>query len=431
MQVNGVNTAAPGDASQGAAEAGEPAPAAQGGWFARAGVDVRLASLVLALAVIWLGLAVLTEGIFLSPRNLYNLSVQTCVTAVMACGMVFVIVARQIDLSVGSLMAFTGMLVAWVQVRWLGAETPGAWELSILVGLVGGMLVGLFQGWWTAYREVPAFVVTLAGYLIWRGSAFLVADGQTLAPLSQSYQTLGGGVQGSIGTLWSWIAGLAACAVIVANTWHARRSRARYAAAAAPLWVDVIKAGVLCGAVLGFVAVVSAYPDPSQAVEPGQTRPGKGIPVPVLLLGAVAVVLHVVATRTRFGRYVFAYGGNPEAALLSGLPTRRVLVAIFALMGALAALASVITTARLNSGTHSIGQMAELYVIAATVIGGTSLAGGVGTIPGAIVGALLIQSLDNGMVLLDVSSPMRQIFIGLILILAVWFDVVYNRKGVR
>lgn len=409
-----------------------PAGRGRGGpLLERIGVDARLASLVLALAGIWAVLAVLTDGIFLSPRNLYNLSIQTCVTAVMACGMVFVIVARQIDLSVGSLMAFTGMLIAWVQVQWLGAETPGAWVLSILAGVAGGVLVGLFQGWWTAYREVPAFVVTLAGYLMWRGGAFLVADGQTLAPLSHTFQRLGGGVQGSIGTAASWLLGLLVCAALAATTWHARRSRERYAAAMPPAWADVAKVLLLSAAVLGFVAVMCAYPDPTQAASADGTKPGKGVPVPVLLLGAVALLLHAVARKTRFGRYVFAYGGNPEAALLSGLPTRRVLLALFALMGALAALAATITTSRLNSGTHSIGQMAELYVIAATVIGGTSLTGGAGSIPGAIVGAVLIQSLDNGMVLLDVSSPQRQIFIGLILILAVWFDVVYQRRQAR
>jgi len=150
-----------------------------------------------------------------------------------------------------------------------------------------------------------------------------------------------------------------------------------------------------------------------------------------LILAAVAVVLAIVARRTRFGRHVFAYGGNPEAAFLSGLRTKRVVLALFVLMGALSALAAVITTSRLNSGTHSIGQMAELYVIAATVIGGTSFAGGIGTIPGALVGALMIQSLDNGMVLMDVSSAYRQIFIGLILIAAVWLDAIYTRRIAR
>ena len=396
-------------------------------WLERAGFDPRFTSLVLALVAIWVALAVATDGIFLSPRNLYNLSIQTCVTAVMACGMVFIIVARQIDLSVGSQMAFTGMVIAWVQVTWLGAETPGAWLLSIVAGAAAGALVGVFQGWWTAHREVPAFVVTLAGYLMWRGAAFLVADGQTLAPLSLAYQQLGGGVHGSIGSAASWGAAALGCALVVFAALNARRSRARYGAAMAPAWADFVKVGVVCAAIVGFVAVVNAYPDPSAAAD-GATPPGKGIGVPVLILIVVAALLHGVATSTRFGRYVFAYGGNPEAALLSGLPTRRVLLMLFALMGLLAAVAAVITTSRLNSGTHSIGQMAELYVIAATVIGGTSLAGGSGTIPGAIVGALLIQSLDNGMVLMDVSSPKRQIAIGLILIAAVWFDVAYNRR---
>src|SRR5258706_3142489 len=197
-------------------------------WFEKAGFDPRFSSLVIALAGIWVRLASLTDGIFISPRNLYNLSIQTCVTAIMACGMVFIIVARQIDLSVGSQMAFAGMLIAWTQVTWLGAETPGAWLLSIGAGLAGGVLVGLFQGWWTAYREVPAFVVTLAGYLMWRGAAFLVADGQTLAPLSITYQRLGGGVSGSIGTMWSWVAGGIACAFVVDAALKSHRSRTKY-----------------------------------------------------------------------------------------------------------------------------------------------------------------------------------------------------------
>lgn len=393
----------------------------------RAGFDPRFTSLVLALAAIWIALAVATDGIFLTPRNLYNLSIQTCVTALMACGMVYLIVARQVDLSVGSQMAFTGMLIAFVQVQWLGAETPGAWVISIATGIVAGMLLGAFQGWWTAYRGLPAFVVTLAGYLMFRGAAFLVADGQTLAPLSEAYQRIGGGIHGSIGPAWSWVLGALACAAVIAQAVQARRSRSRYNAAMTPVWADVVKAGVACAAVIGFVAVMNAYPDPTAEGE----AVGKGIGVPVLILAAVAIVLTVVATRTAFGRHVFAYGGNPEAAFLSGLPTRRIVLKLFMLMGALSAIAAVITTSRLNSGTHSIGQMAELYVIAAAIIGGTSFAGGVGTIPGAIVGALLIQSLDNGMVLMDVSSAKRQIFIGLILIAAVWLDNVYTRRNAR
>ena len=393
-------------------------------WLERAGFDPRFTSLVLALALIWAALAIATDGIFLSPRNLYNLSIQTCVTAIMSCGMVYLIVARQIDLSVGSQIAFTGMLIAFVQVTWLGSETPYAWLVSIAIGMLAGMAVGAFQGWWVAYRGLPAFIVTLAGYLMFRGAAFLVADGQTLAPLSSTYQRIGGGVQGSIGPAWSWALGLAACAGIVAQALYARRSRKRYTAAMAPAWADGLRVGVACAALLAFVAVMCAYPDPTSGT-------GKGIGLPVLILVAVAGVLTLVAQRTRFGRHVFAYGGNPEAAFLSGLRVKRVVLALFMLMGALSAIAAVITTSRLNSGTHSIGQMAELYVIAATVIGGTSFAGGIGTIPGAIAGALLIQTLDNGMVLMDVSSAKRQIFIGLILIAAVWLDILYSKRQAR
>jgi D-xylose transport system permease protein len=393
-------------------------------WLEKAGFDPRFTSLVLALALIWAALAVATDGVFLSPRNLYNLSIQTCVTAIMACGMVYLIVARQIDLSVGSQIAFTGMVIAFVQVTWLGPQVDYAWVASILLGIVAGMVLGAFQGWWTAYRGLPAFLVTLAGFLMFRGAAFLVADGQTLAPLADTYQRIGGGVGGSIGPGWSWALGAIACAWIVAQALYARRSRARYNAAMAPIWADALKAAVTCAAVLAFVAVMCAYPDPTSGT-------GKGIGFPVLILGVVAIGLTWVAQRTRFGRHVFAYGGNPEAAFLSGLRTRRIVMMLFILMGALSAVAAVITTSRLNSGTHSIGQMAELYVIAATVIGGTSFAGGIGTIPGAIVGALMIQSLDNGMVLMDVSSAKRQIFIGLILIAAVWLDTLYNRRLAR
>ncbi|MFZ3322899.1 MAG: sugar ABC transporter permease [Usitatibacter sp.] len=398
-----------------------------GSWLEKAGFDARFTSLVLALALIWIGLSVATDGIFLTPRNLYNLSIQTCVTAIMACGMVYLIVARQIDLSVGSQIAFTGTVIAFVQVQWLGPETPYAWLVSIAAGVAAGALLGVFQGWWVAYRGLPAFLVTLAGYLMFRGAAFLVADGQTLAPLSATYQRIGGGVQGSIGTAWSWILCAIACAWVIAQAIQARRSRARYNAAMAPPWADAFKAFVTCAALIAFVAVMCAYPDPTSISESGAPE-GKGIGIPVLILVLVALKLTIVAKRTKFGRHVFAYGGNPEAAFLSGLPVKRVILSLFVMMGALSAIAAVITTSRLNSGTHSMGQMAELYVIAATVIGGTSFSGGVGTIPGAIVGALLIQSLDNGMVLMDVSSAQRQIYIGLILIAAVWLDVLYSRR---
>jgi len=390
-------------------------------------VDLRMASMLLALVLIWIALQFLTDGIFLSARNLYNLSIQSSAVAIMACGMVFVIVARQIDLSVGSLLAFTGVLTAYAQVTWLEAYPESGWMLSILLGLAVGAAVGLFQGWWVAYRGIPAFVVTLAGFLMYRGAAFLVADGQTIAPLDETYQLLGGGADGSLGVAWSWALAAAAALWVVWYVWHTRRERAKYSAAPVPAWLDAAKIVLACAAIAIFVAVMSSYPNRAKMDEDGNA-PGMGIGIPVLILIIVVSLLTFLARRTRFGRYVFAFGGNPEAALLAGINTRRLLVTIFVLMGALSALAAVITTARLNAGTNSLGQLAELYVIAAAVIGGTSLSGGLGSVPGAVVGALIIQSLDNGMVLLDVSSAKRQILIGLVLIGAVWFDVAYSRR---
>lgn len=398
------------------------------GLLARLRLDPRLSSMVAALIVIAIVLNVLTDGLFLSAENLYNLSIQTCVIAVMACGMVYVIVARQIDLSVGSLLAFSGMAAAWIQTR---AFPPGAttgWVASIGVALLLGAAVGAVQGALVAKMRIPAFIVTLAGYLMFRGAAFLVSDGQTLAPLHPTYQALGGGVDGAIGVTASIVLGLLAAVWVVWHAWTGRRDQRRYGIEPAPIWVDAMKVQLMCAAIAGFVWTMCLAPDFTNVDEAGEPR-GRGIGIPVLILLAIVVFMTFVAQRTRYGRYVFAYGGNPEAALLSGLPTTWLVWSLFIVTGVLSAIAAVITTARLGSGANSIGQLAELYVISAAVIGGTSFAGGTGSVPGAVLGALLIQTLDNGMVLLDVSSPMRQIFIGIVLIVSVWFDVVYQKKA--
>jgi D-xylose transport system permease protein len=407
----------------------EPTPSAPQRRGLGLGLDPRMVSMLLALLGIWIALELLTHGLFLSPRNLYNLSVQASAIAVISCGMVFVIVARQIDLSVGSLLAFTGMLTTFVQVNWLEG-TPAGWLISIAVGIGAGVAVGLFQGWWIGYRGLPALIVTLAGFLIYRGAAFLVADGQTIAPLDETYQVLGGGPAGSLGVAASWAVGAAGCAWLAWQVWSTRRERARYTADQGPAWLDVVKVVAGAAAILGFVAVMASYPNRVK-LDAGGEPTGMGIGTPVLILIAVVVVLSFLAHRTRFGRYVFAYGGNPEAATLAGVHTRWLVVKIFVMMGILSAIAAVITTARLNAGANSIGQLAELSAISGAVIGGTSLAGGVGSVPGAVVGALVIQSLDNGMVLLDVPNAKRQILIGLVLVAAVWFDVAYTRRRTR
>lgn len=385
------------------------------------GLDTRFLAMLAALLVIWGVLHVWTGGLFLTPRNLFNLAVQGSAVGIMATGMVLVIVARHIDLSVGSVLGFIGMSIAFLQVEVFPLGAAWNWPLTIVIGLAIGALVGVWQGMWVAYGGVPAFVVTLGGLLIFRGAAFEITDGRTVAPLDPTYQLLGGGVDGSIGATASWILGLTAVAAVAFFSIKARKKRGSYGFPLRPLWAEIGMVVLWSALIIGFVMVMNAYTKPRSDIP-------RGIPVPVLILLSVVILMAFVARFTSFGRYVFAMGGNPEAAALSGINVKRTTVMIFVVMGMLCAVAAIITTARLNAGTNSMGTLAELSVIAAAVIGGTSLAGGLGTVPGAILGAVVIQSLDNGLVLLGVSSSQRSIVIGLVLLAAVWFDVVYNRN---
>ena len=380
----------------------------------------RLAGLFLAVGVLGVALHVASDGVFATPRNLYNLAVQTSVVAILASGMVMVIASGQIDLSVGSVLGATGMIAAWLQ-----AEPPigigWPWPLALALALGAGATIGAFQGWWVAWRGVPAFVVTLAGLLIFRGVAFLVTDGRTVAPLAEGYQLLGGGLRGSLGPAPSWALGAAGMAVVVASRWYARRRSRAHGVEPAPLLSDGVATALQVVGIAAFVAVMNA------AVRPG-SEVGRGVPAPVLLALGVAGVTAFLAHATRFGRHVFALGANPAAAERAGIRIQRVRLGVFVWMGGLAAIGGIVTTARLGAGTNSMGTLAELSAIAAAVIGGTSLAGGVGSVAGALLGALLMQSLENGMVLLGVSSALRQIAIGGVLILAVWVDGITRRR---
>ncbi|CAB1063488.1 D-xylose ABC transporter, permease protein XylH [Olavius sp. associated proteobacterium Delta 1] len=384
-------------------------------------IDNRMLAMIIALLLIWVTLNIMTGGIFFTARNMYNLAVQSSVVGIMATGMVLVIVSRHIDLSVGSLLGFTGMVIAYLQVHVFPLGAAWNWPLTILCGLALGGFVGLWQGWWISYRGIPSFVATLAGLLMFRGAAYLVTDGRTVAPMDKTYQILGGGIDGSIGATWSWILAGVAIAWMLTNTIMVRRSCRKYGFQVKPLWVQLLFLTIGAALVCGFVLVMNAYYKP-------RTEIPRGIPVPVLIMICVVVGMSLLAKITRFGRYVFAIGGNPEAAELSGIAVKKITTFVFVVMGILCGVAAVITTARLNAGANSMGMLAELNVIAAAVIGGTSLAGGQGTISGAILGAVIMQSLDSGMVLLGISSAMRQLVIGAVLILAVWFDVVYNKK---
>lgn len=405
--------------------------------------DPRMIGMVVALSLIWIGFNWLSGGAFLTPRNLWNLLVQTASIAVMACGMVLVIVTRNIDLSVGAMLGFVGMVVGLVQVRLLpefwGFEHPLTWIVSLVAAIGLGGLVGLFQGALIAFLAIPSFIVTLGGLLVWRGAAWWVTQGQTIAPMDGRFRPLGGGIEGAIGAPASWAIGLVICAIILAGMAFARRRRARFGFSLRPLWAELAMAGLACGAVLGAVLIANAYLLPAGVARrlteaqglawpPGGLAIGHGLAVPVLLALAVGVAMTFLTTRLRFGRYVFAIGGNPEAAQLSGVNTRKVLMLVYGLMGALVGVSACISTARLNAATNSAGQLDELYVIAAAVIGGTSLAGGVGTIAGAMLGALVMQSLQSGMVLIGVDTPLQNIVVGVVLVVAVWLDGLYRKR---
>ncbi|PKO31574.1 MAG: ABC transporter permease [Betaproteobacteria bacterium HGW-Betaproteobacteria-9] len=367
------------------------------------------------LAAIALVFNVLSDGLFLSAENLYNIAQQTAVVGIVATVVVLVIVARHIDLSVGSVMGFVGVLIATLM------YTAGwHWVPASLAGLAVAIAVSLYQGALTAKLGVPSFVVTLGGLMSFRGAAFLVADGKTQPVNDPFFQRLGGGYDGAIGVGPSWLLAAVIVLALVALTWARRRARASYEVPNNPLWLDAAIVLVPVAIVLGFVAAMNAYQIPGKDVP-------QGVPIPVLIWGAVAVVLSFIVRRTRFGRYIFAMGGNPEAAALVGIPVRRVTLMLFALLGVLITIAAIVSIARLNAGTNSLGTSMELFVIAAAVIGGTALAGGSGSILGSVLGALIMQSIDSGMLLLDVSIGVRYVIIGQVLIVAVVFDVIYRR----
>ena len=372
-----------------------PAPGVTSGERTRRDREPRIAwrtlTMIGALALIWVVFSIATDGMFLSPRNLSLLARQMAVTSILATGMVLVIVAGQIDLSVGALAGLLGALST------LAAAQPG-WPLPLafLAALTTGAALGAAQGGLIAWLRIPPFIVTLGGMLVFQGSLLGLTRGITIAPppaylgVSQTYLPAAAG----------WIAaGVMAAAFAVAALRARGAARWRWAGA------------VLLA--LGATALMNAY---------------QGVPVPVLLVLAIATVLSVVAYRTPFGRHLYALGGNREAAFYAGIPIERRIVGVFTLMGLLCGIAGVVLTARVGAATTDAGRMMELDAIAAAVIGGTSLMGGRGTVWGAFLGAMVMASLDNGMSLLNTEAFWQPILKGAILVAAVGADMA-SRRG--
>lgn len=408
-------------------------------------LDTRLLGMLGALAIIWISFNIISGGSFLTARNLWNLSVQSASIAIMATGMVLVIVSRNIDLSVGSILAFVGYTMAMAQAVWipttlgLGFEQPYTWVITLVIGAILGAAIGGLQGFLIAYGGVPSFIVTLGGLLIWRGLIFRYQQGQTVAPLDSTFRLLGGGPTGSLGDVASWVLGIVLCVGIAYSLFTARRRRRRHGFPLRPMWAEVALGLVGSAIVLGFVWIANSYPWPDQLarqfaernnieIPPGGLKIATGIAYPVVIMLGVGLVMTYLATRRRFGRYVYAIGGNPDAAELGGINVRRTILLTFVLMGVLCAISAAVQTARLNAAVTNLGVQNELDVISAAVIGGTSFAGGIGTIPGAVLGAVVMQSLRSGMVLLNVDSPTQDIVVGIVLVAAVAFDAIVRRR---
>jgi D-xylose transport system permease protein len=351
----------------------------------------RALTMVGALALIWIVFGVLTDGTFFLPRNLSLLARQMSVTAILAVGMVLVIVAGQIDLSVGAMSGLLGGISTLALVR-LGWPLPAA----VALALAAGAALGAIQGGLVARFRVPPFIVTLGGMLIFQGALLGVTGGVSTAP-SRGYLRI---AQAYLPVWLGWTAALVVAALLLV---HAARASG----------LTRVRDIVLAVAAIGAAAVMNAY---------------EGIPFPVLLVLVIALLLALVAGCTPFGKHLYAIGGNRDAAFYAGIPIGRHIVGVFSLMGLLCGMAGVVLTARVGAATVDAGRMMELDAIAAAVIGGTSLMGGMGTVWGALLGALVMASLDNGMSLLNTESFWQPILKGTILVAAVAMDMAGRRR---
>jgi D-xylose transport system permease protein len=429
-----------------------PEPAAPGagarisGLIRSTEVDLRQFGMVLALILIWVGLGFANSAI-LQPVNFITFSVQASGIAVLATGMVLVIVSRNIDLSVGAVVGFIGMFYAEFMAHFLPENLgvpvghPLVWIVALAGGVLLGIVIGAYQGFLIAYVGIPSFVVTLSGLFLFRGLIWQLSGGTTVAPNDATFNLIGGGPQGSLGGILAWALGAVLAAAAVAILWNARRTRRKYGFPLRPMWAEVTIAVVSVAVIFLGVGVANAYHWPpglatqyaqahgiSEANGPLQIE--SGIPIPLLIVIGVTIFMTFLSTRRRFGRDVYAYGGNPQAAELAGINTRRTILKVYVLMGILCAISAAIASARLNGGTLDLGTGYELYVIAAAVIGGTTFEGGIGSITGAILGALVMQSLQYGLSFIGMNSPQINMVLAVVLVVVVGIDA-WNRRRAR
>ena len=378
--------------------------------------NTRQFGMIFALVALILFFQIRTGGFVLTPSNVQNLFNGNAYILILAIGMVLVIIAGHIDLSVGSIAAFAGIVVA-VTMR----DFSLPWWAGLLVGLVLGALIGAWQGFWVAYVGIPAFIVTLAGMLLFRGANQFVGESNTI-PVSEEFQYLGAGYLPEVGpdtgrNNLTLLIGFLAIAAVILLMVRRRQADAKIGATPPPLWVDLVKTGLLV-AVLLYVTNLFAT-----------GRPGTSFPVPGLILGVLVLIYGFISTRTIAGRHVYAVGGNRHAADLSGVRSKRIDFLVMMNMAILASLAGMIFVGRSTGSGPSDGVGWELDAIAAVFIGGAAVSGGVGTVVGSVIGGLVMAVLNNGLQLLNVGADLQSIIKGLVLLVAVALDVYNKRQG--
>ncbi len=376
--------------------------------------NIRQYGMIGALVAIIILFQFTTGGILLKPLNLTNLLTQNSYILILAIGMVMVIIARHIDLSVGSVAAFTGALGVTMMVKW---DVP--WPIAVVLVLVAGAAIGAWHGAWVAYMGIPAFIVTLSSMLVFRGLTLTVLQGETVGNLPSGFEKLGNGFLPEIGPdtglhNLTMILGLLLCVFLVVMDFRKRASKQRYNFAVSPMSVFIVKQVALVVVIMWFSYLLAQY---------------KGLPIVGLVLFALIGIYSFIMNRTVFGRHIYAVGGNYPAASMSGVRTKRVDMLVMANMGMLAALAGMVFAARLTAANPKAGVNFELDAIAAAFIGGAAVTGGVGTVIGAIVGGFVMGVLNNGMSLMGISVDWQMTIKGLVLLFAVAFDVWNKRRS--
>lgn len=376
--------------------------------------NMRQYGMLVALGLIVVLFEIWTDGVLLKPNNVTNLVLQNSYILVLAIGMMIVIIAGHIDLSVGSLAAFVSAASAVMVVQ---HDVP--WVLALVLSLAVGAVAGAWQGFWIAYVGIPSFIVTLAGMLLFRGGTQILLGSRSLGPFPEGFQKISTGYLPEIGPRTDYhnltlLLGLALLAFALLQEVRDRRRQKRYELDVLPRNLFLAKCVAMAAAVLAFTMTLASY---------------RGVPVVLLLLAVLLIGFGYVMRNAIVGRHVYALGGNRAAAKLSGVKDQRVTFLVFVNMGVLAALAGIVYAARLNAGVPQAGTNFELEAIAAAFIGGASMSGGVGTVLGAIIGGLVLGVLNNGMSLVGIGTDYQQVIKGLVLLAAVGFDV-YNKRKV-